>query len=120
MDNSISSGGQCEESSSNSAIEINRMMRSFRERFEPLHPVIVRRVDMKGEWGDAGISVRKGKPHFLVRIEKSLSIEAQVLILIHELAHCLQWRSNEESRESDHDAEWGIAYARLWSALFAE
>jgi hypothetical protein len=95
------------------------MMRSFRERFDPLYPVIVRRVTMQdGQWGDTGVSVRKGKPHLLVRLDKCLSQEAQLLILIHELAHCLQWRSNEESRESDHDAEWGIAYARIWDQLF--
>ena len=120
MDNSTLNGGATEESSSNSATEMNRLMRSFRERFTPLFPVIVRRMKLDGEWGDTGISVRKGKPHLLVRIEKSLSPEAQMLVLVHELAHCIQWRPNEEYRESDHDAEWGVAYARLWSQLFSD
>ena len=121
MGNSISNGGATEGSLRASAREINQMMRSFRERFSPVYPVIVRRVKMEeGEFGSAGVSIRKGVPHLLVRINKSLSVVAQMLVLVHELAHCIQWRSNEEYRESDHDAEWGIAYARIWSELFGD
>lgn len=97
-------------------------MRSFRERFEPLYPVIVRRVDLgdETEWGDTGVVKRKGEPHLLIRINSKLSTDAQLLVCWHELGHVLQWRANEEARQSDHDAEWGVALARLWSELFAE
>jgi len=97
-------------------------MRSFRERFVPLHPVIVRRVDMEdaADWGDTGLVKRKGEPHLMIRINRKLSVDAQILVLIHELGHVLQWRANEEKRQSDHDAEWGVALARLWSELFDE
>ena len=37
-----------------------------------------------------------------------------VHLFIHEMGHALQFRNEEyeESREEDHDAEWGIKYAR--------
>jgi hypothetical protein len=96
------------------------VMRSFRERFDPLYPVVVRRVTMKdGSWGDTGESTRKGETILLVRIEKSLDPVATVLVAVHELAHVLQWRYNEDDIErAAHDAEWGFALARIWSALF--
>lgn len=98
--------------------DLTRFMRSFRERFEPMHRIEVRRCDLGDIWGDTGIVYRKGEPRFQIRIHSKLSDEAQLFVLVHELAHTLQWRINEEVRESDHDAEWGIAYARIWEALF--
>ena len=91
-------------------------MRSFRERFSTLHPVILRRTKLE-DWGDTGLVTRKGFPHIMVRVNSTLSSEAQFFVLVHELAHALQWRANEDGRESDHDGEWGIAYARIWEVL---
>lgn len=119
-DSSTSSGGATAESSKTSATEINKLMRSFRERFDPLYPVIVRRVDLADDWGDTGLVRRQGEPHLLIRINRKLSTDAQLLVCVHELGHVLQWRSNEEARQSDHDAEFGVAYARLWSVLMGE
>jgi hypothetical protein len=99
-------------------VDLTRFMRSFRERFKPMHPVEVRRADLGDDWGDTSIVTRKGEPRFLVRINKALGKEAQMFVLVHELAHTIQWRVHEEMRESDHDAEWGVAYARVWEALF--
>ena len=94
-------------------------MRSWRERFDPMLPVVVRRADLRGEaWGDTTIGKRKGEPAFIVRLERTLSAEAQLFTLVHELAHCLQWRVNEDARANDHDAEWGVAYARIWRQMF--
>ena len=102
-----------------STVDLTRFMRSFRERFHPMHPVEVRRAALAADdWGDTSIVTRKGEPRFLVRINKALSKEAQLFILVHELAHTIQWRVHEETRDSDHDAEWGVAYARVWEALF--
>jgi len=92
-------------------------MRSFRERFDTLYPVSVRRVSL-GHWGDTSIAKRKGQPILLVRINSDLPSEAEPFVLTHELAHCIQWRANEENREDDHDAEWGVAYARIWRTMF--
>ena len=98
--------------------ELNRLMAKFRSRFSPMHPVQVRRESLGGHCGDTSIVTRKGESYFLVRIEKKLGTEAQVFCLWHELGHVLQWRINEEERENDHDAEWGICLAAIWSALF--
>ena len=89
----------------------------FRERFDPLYPVILRRASIGDAWGDTAVVLRKGEPHLLIRVEKGLSPEAQFFVAMHELAHCLQWRANEQSREDDHDPEFGLAYAKLWSTL---
>ena len=94
-------------------------VRRFRARFETIYPVRLQRTSLGGHWGDTGIITRKGQTLLLVRIEKGLSSEAQLLTLAHELAHCLQWRvdGQEVERECDHDAEWGIAFARIWTAM---
>ena len=104
--------------SDNDTADLNRFMRSFRERFSPMYPVEVRRADLGDHWGDTGIVMRKGEPKFLIRIHRGLSKEAVSMVLAHELAHTIQWRINEDARESDHDAEWGVAYARVWEVLF--
>ena len=104
--------------SGDDTVDLTRFMRSFRERFHPMHPVEVRRADLGDDWGDTAIVQRKGEPRFLVRIHRGLSKEAQLFVLVHELAHTIQWRINEDTRESDHDAEWGVAYARVWEVLF--
>jgi phage gp46-like protein len=98
---------------------LSDFVRRFRARFETLHPVKFQRTSLGGHWGDTGVVSRGGKLYLLVRIEKRLSVEAQLLVLAHELAHCLQWRvdGQEVERECDHDAEWGIAFARIWTAM---
>lgn len=93
-------------------------MRSFRERFDTLYPVSVRRVSLPGHWGDTSLARRRGEPILLVRIERDLPPEAEPFVLTHELAHCVQWRLVETNREDDHDAEWGVAYARIWRTMF--
>ena len=98
---------------------LNEFVRRFRARFETIHPVRLHRTSLGGHWGDTGIVTRKGEKFLLVRIEKTLSVEAQLLTLIHELAHSLQWRvdGQEVERECDHDPEWGIAFARIWTSM---
>ena len=117
MASSTSNGGACGESSSTS-LDVARFMRSWRDRFTAMHPVIVRRCELDDEWGDTTITQRKGEPVFLVRVHKSLAPESQIFVLVHELAHCLQWRINEDSRQNDHDAEFGVCYARIWAEMF--
>jgi len=116
MGNSTSSGGAGDDCSS-SSVDLRKLLVSFRERFDPLYPVILRRASIGDAWGDTAVVLRKGEPHLLIRVEKGLSPEAQFFVVMHELGHCLQWRANEGSREDDHDAEFGLAYAKLWSTL---
>jgi Zn-dependent peptidase ImmA (M78 family) len=69
------------------------------------------------DWGDTGLITRKGQKFLMIRINRRLSEEAQIMVCLHELGHALQWRVNEDERQSDHDPEFGIAYSRLWSEL---
>ena len=85
-----------------------------------MHPVSLRRCKLPDDsWGDTSIGKRDGKPVIVVRVSTELPHEAQLFVLVHELAHALQWRPDaaEETRENDHDAEWGVAYARIWREL---
>jgi len=45
-------------------------------------------------------------------------------ILIHELGHALQFRDwemdDDKERDSDHDAEWGIQFARVYEHVQSE
>ena len=93
-------------------------MSSFRALFSTLHPITLRREKI-ADWGDCSLGTRSGKPVIVVRVNSTLPVEMQLLVLLHELAHAVQFRHDEaeELRESDHDAEWGIAYARIWRAL---
>lgn len=103
---------------SKTSIDLRKLLSSFRERFSTLHPVLLRREKLEEDtWGDTSIVRRKGEPHLLIRVHKDLSSEAQFFVAMHELAHAVQWRANEEDRQEDHDAEFGIAYARLWAEL---
>jgi hypothetical protein len=35
----------------------------------------------------------------------------------HEYAHALSWHESEMRRADDHDAEWGVAYSRVWRVV---
>lgn len=42
-------------------------------------------------------------------------------LFIHEMAHALQYRSDEyeEAREDHHDAEWGVKYAQTYNCVLS-
>lgn len=118
MGNSISNGGQ-DGGLKVPSDKLVDFVRRFRARFETLHPVRFERFNLKDHMGETAHITRKGKSYLLVRVNKSLSLDAQLLVLIHELAHCLQWRTDaqEVSRDCEHDPEWGLAIARIWTSM---
>lgn len=92
--------------------------------FPPFCPVIVQRTKKAlaaGEFGDVGLTKRGGKPQLLVRLNANYDEWVQLAALLHEWAHCVQWRPEhqEERRENDHDAEWGVIFARIWGTFFS-
>lgn len=114
------------ESSDGTAKAIKKIVNRFRGRFTTLHPVHVKRAKMSAdEWGDTCVAMRGGKPVIQIRINRTLPPEAQCLVLCHELGHALAWRSEheEEDRASRfggdgmHCAEFGLAYAQIWSSV---
>lgn len=85
---------------------LNRFLRKklpFERRY------YIRRIRMPKDLdGDCGFN--RAKSTFLVRIEKSLSENAAIETLLHEVAHCLAWDKDKE----DHGPNWGKAYSIVY------
>lgn len=78
-------------------------------------PVVVRRVAIKDKWGECQFW-KDPTPFFRIKLDPALTGERLAEVLIHEWGHCLSW-SSEHPDFLDHSAEWGVAYARIYSAL---
>jgi hypothetical protein len=91
--------------------------RHLRVLVPPVWPVYVRSVALSDSHGDCALvtETKKG-PHYMIRVDSSLSDVAKTQVLIHEWAHCLSWHS-ESHRYQDHGPEWGLAMSRIWQAL---
>ena len=88
----------------------------LKRKFITHYPTVIRRTTMKE---DCGHTSTKNKKIYIL-INKNLCEEAQILVLAHEYAHALAWRGEDQENEvtSDHNPEFGLAYARVWGALF--
>ena len=98
---------------------LNEIARVLREEVPPALPVRVHQVQMPDprEYGDCSL-VEKGKePHFLIRLRKGMSNDLILFVLVHEWAHAVAWTAVRQNYIQDHDAEWGVAYARCWKAV---
>lgn len=51
---------------------------------------------------------------FVIVLDARMSLDASILVLLHEWAHCIAWTTGDFTR--DHGPEWGIAYARCYCA----
>jgi len=92
-----------------------RFFGSFEDAVQRLHrdlplmkPVSIRRVHMKHYAGLC--SLNKSKKRFTISIDKRLSEDAQVLVLLHEWAHALDW--SPDKNRWPHSETWGENYAR--------
>ena len=90
-------------------------LRILRARVPPIWPVRVRRVPIKGRWGECQFNT-DDDPFFRIKLDPTLEGLGLQSILIHEYAHCLAWTS-EHPTFSDHGPEFGLAYSRVYSAL---
>jgi hypothetical protein len=96
---------------------INRCAKVLRKEVAPAFPVRVHQVIMREhEFGDCSL-VTKGKPHFLIRLKKDMTPDMVLFVLTHEWAHTLAWTMEHQDFIKDHDAEWGVAYARCWKVV---
>jgi predicted SprT family Zn-dependent metalloprotease len=66
--------------------------------------------------GDTALNGGKS-PHFSIRIDKNMNSEMTYATLAHEWAHCLAWSVGQQTID-DHGAEWGIAYAKVYCAIY--
>ena len=101
--------------------DLREYLRTLRVVLPPILPVRVRVTRMaEDDQGECQLVRPKASgPYFVIRISKALDAEALVHVLTHEWAHALAWQSDATTLR-DHGVEWGIAYARVWTALIAE
>jgi len=93
----------------------NRAIKLLRSGLGIKKKINVRRVKNLENAGECSYS----RGTFYIKIHKDLSWDAAILILLHEISHCLDWRSGEDDKSS-HGASWGRAYAkvyRIWMEL---
>lgn len=95
--------------------------RLLRHELPTLLPVEVRRARLRGVEGDCCLMRRQdGTPYrFRIRIDNRLGTHAAFHVLVHEYAHALAW-TTESPRVEDHGPEWGLAMARIWTAICEE
>lgn len=68
-----------------------------------------------------GVSYRVGRRLYVVLSDSACRHKRDVVnVLLHEWAHCMEWRHEtmERRRHHDHDDAWGLAYARIYRAWF--
>lgn len=102
---------------------IPAMLRRLRRIHPTLYPVrLQRRARADGSFGGCDVKIRGGRPVLLIDINPTLSFVSQMFVLTHEYAHAMQWRAEHQEDERDyaHDAEFGICWAQVWTALDEE
>ena len=86
-----------------------RSLCNYLKKHLPLdYPMSIRRVPTNSNT-HADCDLRGKK--FYIRINKDLSEDAAISILLHECAHCLSWFKKEE----DHGKSFGISYSKIYS-----
>ena len=92
--------------------DLRSALKELRTEIPPEHPVMVRRAELVDSWGECRF-IDGDKPHFLIKLDKSLSGPGLIHVLIHEWAHALTWSSRSEEY---HGLAWGRAMSRIWQA----
>lgn len=94
---------------------LRRNLRALRSKVPPVWPVVVRRRRIVGHWGTVNL-VKEPSPHFVLNLDPALAPDRLDEVLIHEWAHALSWTTEHPSVQ-DHGPEWGISYAKTYTAL---
>lgn len=94
---------------------LRRYLKILREKCDLPLPVTVRcDLPLKGDdLGSAELIVKNGKRSFLIRLVPGLPRDTLHQILIHEWAHCLDWRE-EHPVLTDHSATFGVCWAEVY------
>lgn len=90
-----------------------RTVEWLRLQFPAAYPVAVRRLDLAKAKIDGDCSFNDAR--FRIRIEKNQVFSPMMDALIHEWAHAISWLGPPGIE--DHSSEWGVAYARIYSAF---
>lgn len=75
-------------------------------------PIHVRRIKMRELAG----SCEEKEKYFLIKIDKNLSEEHAIDVLIHEISHAEAWDMDADW----HGRNWGIAYSRIYRCFSEE
>lgn len=104
--------------------DVRHAVTLLRDRFPAICPVRVvmrDRQQMKDHTGRPCIGYaefHQGRgQHFEISLCRSMSKQARFETLLHEWAHVLAWPC-EDQDSAKHTAEWGVAYAKIWSWWF--
>tara|TARA_R100000458_G_C8278175_1_gene254049 strand:- start:1648 stop:1995 length:348 start_codon:yes stop_codon:yes gene_type:complete len=91
----------------------------LRHECPPHYPVKARRVKVPDDiYGDTDLKeLKNGKRFFMIRVSQELSKAETLEVLVHEWAHAISWTSGH-GRIRDHGAEWGLAYASAYRAIY--
>lgn len=90
----------------------------LRENFKTPYPVEVqyRRLEGRGVQRVYGETYRRGR-QLIITLDPRMILSDSIGIMIHEWAHAHVWRHETmEKGRVHHDAEWGLAYAKIYSA----
>jgi hypothetical protein len=93
------------------------VLKILKEKCKVAFPMDVKRVNLTKDDGYC----RKEKNKFVIRIDRKLTENEAVEILLHEVAHALSWNylddklSDEEFKKRSHGPTWGVAYAEVYS-----
>lgn len=91
-------------------------LRALRRTCAPALPVSVRRLPIRRDiYGDCTLDDGR----FYIRIHRGMQTVMQVHTLIHEWAHAISWHEGKPYVR-DHGPEWGIAYARCYTAVYGD
>jgi hypothetical protein len=98
---------------------INKVSRFLRDAVPPAWPVRTRQIAVKDprEFGSCSFVDDGAESHFLIHLRKGMDDDLILFILVHEWAHAVAWTGVRQDYIEDHDAEWGVAYARCWKAV---
>lgn len=105
--------------------KFHKVVNYLKKHLPPEHPISARRIYglAAGIMADIGLEDGKnGKSKFIIRISRKLGNDLSVLMLLHEWAHALvgnmkYWEEDANSLYTDHGAEWGVAYSRVYSCF---
>jgi hypothetical protein len=96
---------------------MNRVATVLRHEVPPAFRVKVRTAVLPQDvFGDCQL-VKAKNPYFVIRVQDDISNGLLLMVLVHEWAHTLAWTMEHQYCIKDHDAEWGVAYARCWRAV---
>lgn len=88
----------------------------LRKNFPTKLPVRTRRVKhLKNKEDARGLCwLEENDEFFIIHIDKSMTLESQIDVLIHEWAHTLTWFGSDTD---DHGDEWALAQGRIYRAF---